>query len=401
MAIALDSTTPAFVSASADTVTTASFTPPSGSYIFAVAWHDTASGNTTNTSVITGGGLTWTILRTRNKADAGGQNGHLQVSYAFVASSAAMTVTTTGTNTSGFCALRALVFTGVDTSTPVDVSDEGSNTSNVVSMTLTTVTDNAWAWIANIDWNAAAIPTANTGVTTDTGIRPGAPNFTSWVAFRTAVTSPAGSVTVSSTAPSTGNVNNFIAWALKPAAGSSSTPSGTDTFTLSESATVQNTLGGATDSGTLSESATINGQIAGSDSATLSESVTVVVSLSATDSATFSESASQALGTLNVAASDSFVLSEVTSNPNPSGRTMAFTLTYHLNRLAGTLLNGVPSQSEVRAANIWAGTTGLSLEDALNERAGSSVPKWDVAGALNAIAGTTGLTAIDAISRIP
>lgn len=77
------------------------------------------------------------------------------------------------------------------------------------------------------------------------------------------------------------------------------------------------------------------------------------------------------------------------------------TLTYHLNRLAGTLVGGVPSLTAVAAANAWAGTSKLSLEDALNEKAGHSVPTLDVAGALNELAGTNDLTPVDAISRIP
>lgn len=46
------------------------------------------------------------------------------------------------------------------------------------------------------------------------------------------------------------------------------------------------------------------------------------------------------------------------------------TLTWHLNRLAGTFVAGVPSQSAAAAANIWAGTSGLSLVDAINVKAG-------------------------------
>lgn len=79
------------------------------------------------------------------------------------------------------------------------------------------------------------------------------------------------------------------------------------------------------------------------------------------------------------------------------------TLTWHLNRLAGTLSGGTAgacTQTDVAAANIWAGTARLTLVDALNEKAGFPVPKFTVAGALNAIAGTVGLTALDAISRL-
>lgn len=52
----------------------------------------------------------------------------------------------------------------------------------------------------------------------------------------------------------------------------------------------------------------------------------------------------------------------------------------------------------VAAANIWAGTTGLTLAGALNVKAGTS--KFTVTAALNTLAGTTGLTATDAASRI-
>lgn len=70
------------------------------------------------------------------------------------------------------------------------------------------------------------------------------------------------------------------------------------------------------------------------------------------------------------------------------------TYTYHLNRLAGTLVNGVPSLSAQGAANVWAGTEGLSLPGALNtlyaSRNGGQNFAYDLQGALNALAGTYG-----------
>lgn len=401
MALALDAATPAFVSAAADTVPSASFTPPPGSVIVAVAWHDTAGGNTTNTSVITDSqGLTWTILRTRNRADAGGQNGHLQVSWAVVSSSLAMTVTTTGTNTGGFASLKPLVFTGVDTLNPFDVSDEGSNAGNVISMTLNTITDGTWAWIANIDWNAGAIPTPGTGITTDVGARPGGPNYTAWLANRDSVTSPAGAVTINSTAPSTGNTNNFIAFAVKPAAGAGTNPAGFDSAALSETSGVAVVSDGV-DSGALAELAGVAAVSVSADTAAFSEAAALLVTADTSDAAAFSESAVQVPGVLSLSASETFVFAEIPANPNPSAGKGMSTLTYHLNRLAGTLVGGVPSQTAVEAANRWAGTSKLSLEDALNEKTGASVPALDVAGCLNLLAGTSRLTPVDAISRIP
>jgi hypothetical protein len=63
--------------------------------------------------------------------------------------------------------------------------------------------------------------------------------------------------------------------------------------------------------------------------------------------------------------------------------------------------SGAATRTAVAAANLWAGTSGLSLVDAVNHRAGFTVPARDLAGALNVIAGTSRLTPLDAISRIP
>lgn len=65
-------------------------------------------------------------------------------------------------------------------------------------------------------------------------------------------------------------------------------------------------------------------------------------------------------------------------------------VTYHMNRLAGTLSAlGAPTLRAVAAANVYAGTTGLTLTGALNAKAGTT--GLTTVGALNALAGTTGL----------
>lgn len=78
--------------------------------------------------------------------------------------------------------------------------------------------------------------------------------------------------------------------------------------------------------------------------------------------------------------------------------------TYHLNRLAGTLVNGVPTLDAQGAANVWAGTTGLALPGALNtlyaSRNSGKNYYYDLQGALNALAGTTGLGINEAAARI-
>ena len=78
--------------------------------------------------------------------------------------------------------------------------------------------------------------------------------------------------------------------------------------------------------------------------------------------------------------------------------------TYHLNRLAGTLLNDVPTLDGQGAANVWAGTKGYAIVGALNylyaTRNSGKNPALDLQGILNALAGTTGLGPNAAAARI-
>jgi hypothetical protein len=85
-----------------------------------------------------------------------------------------------------------------------------------------------------------------------------------------------------------------------------------------------------------------------------------------------------------------------------------FTATYHINRLAGTIINGVPQYDFNGAASLWAfNVTGRKYSrgiDALNQiyafRNGGNNLKEDTPGVLNLLAGTTGLGENAAASRI-
>lgn len=78
------------------------------------------------------------------------------------------------------------------------------------------------------------------------------------------------------------------------------------------------------------------------------------------------------------------------------------TLTYHMNRKANTIVNGVPTLTAQGAANVWAGTTGLDLVHALNVKAGNGIGAYrELAGVLNQLAGTSGLEVDGASAMIP
>ena len=80
------------------------------------------------------------------------------------------------------------------------------------------------------------------------------------------------------------------------------------------------------------------------------------------------------------------------------------TYTYHLNRLAGTLVNGVPSLDAQGAANRWAGPNGFAIAGALNalyaSRNSGNNLNLDLQGVLNALAGTVGYGINEAAAEI-
>lgn len=78
------------------------------------------------------------------------------------------------------------------------------------------------------------------------------------------------------------------------------------------------------------------------------------------------------------------------------------TVTFHMNRLANTLVNGVPTLDAQGAANVWAGTSGVGLAGAVNIKNGITDRSQfkELQGALNERAGTSGLGEAEAAARI-
>lgn len=293
MAIAIDSSTPALATAnSGNTATTAAFTPPSGAVLAAFCWHDTAGGNVTNSSAVTDSqGSSWTIQGTRSRPESGAQNGHVQVSTAVPAASTATTVTTTGSNTGGSLAagVYCAVLTGVDTSTPVDAIAEGSSASAVISQLITTITADALVMLINSDWNVAATPTPAAGETTIVGTGLGAgPDLRIWLVRLTTLKNPAGAVTMASTAPTSGNTNNWIAVAFRPAA-AGSTPiaigdsgSATETLTVTVAAPL-------TDTATAADTVTVTAAVPVADTGAGADALVAGIAITLTDGGSASE----------------------------------------------------------------------------------------------------------------
>lgn len=80
---------------------------------------------------------------------------------------------------------------------------------------------------------------------------------------------------------------------------------------------------------------------------------------------------------------------------------MSETLQHAMNRLAGTIVGGVPTLDAQGAANVWAETEGLDLVEALNVKAENELPNYkELQGVLNQLAETTGLAVDGAAAAI-
>lgn len=309
MALAIDASTPALASANSGNVaTTAAFTPPAGGGVVlgVVGWHDTTNGNTTSTSTASDSqGTVYTARVTRAKPDSGAQNGHVQISTGVPAASVSTTAASTASNNGGSLAAGCycLVLTGCDTSNPIDAVAEGSSASAVISQLMTTATDGALLVLANVDWNVAATPTPIAGDTqlVGTGIGAG-PDVRAWLIRQTALQSPAGSTTLGSSAPSTGNTNNWVGVAFKPAASGTAVAladvgsaaealivtvavpladggSSTATFTVAAAAPLA-------DAGTSTDALTAAATVALGDGGTASDSLIAGIAITLTDGGT-------------------------------------------------------------------------------------------------------------------
>jgi hypothetical protein len=84
--------------------------------------------------------------------------------------------------------------------------------------------------------------------------------------------------------------------------------------------------------------------------------------------------------------------------------TLGSTFSAELNRLAngGTYPTTLAYKGDNEAANVWAGTSKLDVQGALNRKAGNTDPKTflDINGVCNLLASTSNLEATEALRKI-
>ncbi len=224
MAIAIDGSTPAIASTTASPLTTASFTPPSGSLLVACISSDSNSGvNPTIGISNSGTAFTWTE-QIRESAASGGNSGCAVIFTAPVTVSQSMTVTVTSTSSSTAMdeAVQVYVLTGADTSSPVGATGSGSSVVNHITPTVYTSTvNNSWGFGAFTDWADLGAPTSADVAVTFSGIGTAGAEIR-----KSAATTPVSTaVTLDYDAPGTAaTALNWVAVEIKPAGTTVKTP---------------------------------------------------------------------------------------------------------------------------------------------------------------------------------
>lgn len=227
MALAIDASSPGIATntnSATATVTTGSFTPPTGS-LLVIMWGGNASASenpaapTITDSLV--GHLTYTLVNHRNHGDAGGSSGQVAMWTAPVVTGLAQTITVTTGSASGNreAAVKVLVFTGADIVTPTGTVGEASAGSGAFSQAVTSTIAGGWALAVWGDWQVGSTTfTAGTGCATD-GTSTCGGNFNVAVVRRsTADGAGSGSNTVSLTAP-TSNAQNWVYAEIRAGAG--------------------------------------------------------------------------------------------------------------------------------------------------------------------------------------
>ena len=224
MALLIDPSSPAVATGATATVTTSSFTPPSGSVLL-IEWagNSVVSTNPAAPSITDNLGvpLTYTLLDWKSHADAPTRDGQAAMWVATVAGSAPMAVSVTnGAASAPEAALKVSVLTGANTITPIGVHGKaGSASAASIAQPYTAAASGGWGFLSVCDWDLVGPTTAGAGTTVD-----GSANLSSAITYtfarRTLADDAIGvSNTLNVTLPAT---STHLAWVyaeVLPAAG--------------------------------------------------------------------------------------------------------------------------------------------------------------------------------------
>lgn len=196
--LSIDVTTFRDSSVEGNTIATPAFTSKAGNELLLAFVTAPSNGTSPNTLVsgITGGGLTWSLVRRTNA-----QPGTAEIWKAF-ATAPLSNVTVTATLSQSFPASITVVsFSGVNVTTPVGAAGGGSASTGAPTASLTTQGANSWVFGVGVDWDHAAARTVGANQSmVHQNLDPN--DYTTWVQRQNATVQPVGTVvTINDTSP--------------------------------------------------------------------------------------------------------------------------------------------------------------------------------------------------------
>ena len=210
--LAIDKTASKDRGTGAKTIVTPAFTTSAANELLLafVAADNSGSGTNTTVTGITGGSLTWTLVRRTNT-----QYGTAEVWRAFAPTVLTNATVTATTSVSVAASITVVTFTGVNTtgtggSGAIGATGSANAASGAPSASLTTTQANSWVFGVGNDWDNATARTVPAGQTMVHQYL-ATVGDTYWVQSQTAATPVAGTVvTINDTAPTTDRYNLTI-----------------------------------------------------------------------------------------------------------------------------------------------------------------------------------------------
>ena len=207
--LAIDQTVSKDSTSGAKTIATAAFTTKAANELLLafISADGPSSGTNTTVTGITGGSLTWTLVKRTNT-----QRGTAEVWRAFASAVLTNATVTATLSSSQAASMTVVTFTGASTAgTGIGAIGTGNAATGAPTASLTTTVANSWVFAVGNDWDnaiARTVPSNQTMVHQDLATSNG---DTYWVQRMTAVTPTAGTnVTINDTAPTTDRYNLTI-----------------------------------------------------------------------------------------------------------------------------------------------------------------------------------------------
>ena len=220
--IVVDPSSPGTVKSNAKTLATSAFTPPAGStlYVLVALNSNAASGQQNSLSGLTDS--LGTHLNYVRQAEYGSENSDDALVYLYTApvtASQPMTVSATqNTSQSGtsYAMLKVLVVTGASASQPVGAKGGGRGIFGALSGTYTATTDNSLGWLLYADWSAKDVPTVGSNQSLlDSYTVSGQDTYA--VSRQNSPAASGSSVTMNTTAPTSGAQTSYLYFEMVPA----------------------------------------------------------------------------------------------------------------------------------------------------------------------------------------